>query len=66
MSKIPIASHVSGALDGFVEHSVTAEDLDAVLTVMEKASLRSPEVALPGKLITRFTAHKWSYVRNQC
>lgn len=48
MSKVPVAKHVSSALDGFIQASVSEEDFKTtILPVMEKSSLRSPEVALP-------------------
>ena len=49
MSKSTVPKSVAGALDGFIQDSVTVEDLKSnILPIMEKFSLRSPDVALPG------------------
>ena len=48
MSKTPVAADAFAAFDGFIRNSVTAEELGNFLPAMEKAPLRSPEIALPG------------------
>ena len=53
MSKAPVAADVSAAFDGFMRNSVTAEDLGNLLPAMEKSSLRSPEIALPGMFMNK-------------
>lgn len=53
MSKTPVAADVFAAFDGFIRNSVTAEDLGNLLPAMEKASLRSPEIALPGMFLKK-------------
>ncbi|KAH8110478.1 ARM repeat-containing protein [Phellopilus nigrolimitatus] len=48
MSKALVAAHVFEAFNEFIRSSVSEEDFkSSILPVMEKASLRSPEVALP-------------------
>ncbi|KZV97501.1 ARM repeat-containing protein [Exidia glandulosa HHB12029] len=47
MSRTPVPSHVSAAFSGFIRSQVDQQTLTSdVLPVMEKAMLRSPEVAL--------------------
>ena len=48
MSNPPVAADAFAAFDSFIRNSVTAEELGNFLPAMEKAPLRSPEIALPG------------------
>lgn len=49
LSKTVVPEHVTHAFDGFIENCLTSEDLDRSLPIAEKAALRSPEIALPGR-----------------
>lgn len=49
MSKVAVPKSVYGAFDGFIQRSVTIDDLKlSIVPVMEKFSLRSPDLSLPG------------------
>ncbi|KAH9856756.1 ARM repeat-containing protein [Lenzites betulinus] len=53
MSKIPVSTHISGALHDLVSASVSPDDFTSIiLPVMERALLRSPEISL--SIITEF------------
>ena len=49
LSKTAVPEHVVHAFNAFIENCFTPEDLDHSLPIAEKAALRSPEIALPGK-----------------
>ncbi|KAI5120166.1 hypothetical protein M0805_008433 [Coniferiporia weirii] len=60
LSKAPVPAHVCGSFNGIIKSSVSEDDFKtAILPVMEKSSLRSPEVALPVMIeFFRVYAHK--------